>query len=904
MRLQYKILLIILPLVLLPFITNSIFSYLNKKKVSHQLEITQLKNFELEVSQNINQFLASHNTAIKYFINTPSFHSAITKLKFEELQLISQQFTQSYSSIKFLSLSNSELDNKHPLFSSSSTVRLFIDPSVEDYEEKELSFALNQPKEWKLSRFAKLNEPVFIISLPIYVESDDNKHNSMFVNAVISPDWQQLTKSKHQLNQFVLITSRQGEVRLTSPFNLLSGQIPRYLFEQLSEQANSISLPFVHAQLGNEHYRLRGLSLTNDSFLFVAQSELQTVNEAITINRWFELILLLSVILFSIAVIYFSITKLVIEPISRLAKAKQQVAQGHLNVKLKASSHGDEINELVAAFNIMVRQLIVYREKENDSRLKLEYKVVERTAELEHANTSLENSNTELKKAQVLSEQANQLKSSFVANISHEIRTPLTAILGFTEQVLADQPRTKHQESLLLKVQNSGKHLLSLINDILDLSKIEADRLELQYSDVEIFSLFNDIESIISNQVVNTNLTLEFEYNYPLPRVIESDETRLKQVLLNLISNAVKFTERGKVKVSVDYDSALELINVSVLDSGIGMDQEALSYIFEPFTQADLSISRRFGGTGLGLVISKSLAKLLGGDITVTSELGVGSEFVFTFSSDLHHTGKLLSLVQSAKDIGNVKHSEHAPLSFSEDTNTTQKVADFNKAKESGQVTGKILLAEDVADNQYLFEMILTSLGARTTIAGNGEEAVEKAMVEDFDLILMDMQMPIMGGLEATEILRMAGIDTPIYALTANVMKEDMELHKKAGCTGTIAKPIDRAKFNEVVISNLKNKKVVQGFSNDKLEELKQNYVAGLPEQLNLMQQMFNDKDRQGLTKESHKIKGSAGNYGLGEVSKQAAVLEQLCQKSNNDWKDITLAYTELSNSITNLLDK
>jgi signal transduction histidine kinase/DNA-binding response OmpR family regulator len=634
----------------------------------------------------------------------------------------------------------------------------------------------------------------------------------------------------------------------------------------------------------------------SEKYLFLYGQDKKYVIESKTEISLMTFVIVLFSIVITSSLVYYSTQRLVISQIKKLADAKKKVAQGKFDIKLTTESE-DEFSELFSAFNVMVRQLVVYREKERDGRLRLEYKVKERTEELQDTNKALEKSNIELEKAKVTSEQSSELKSAFVANMSHEIRTPLTAILGFTEQVIADSPRGSDQLDLLGRVLISGKHLLALINNVLDVSKIEADKLEVEVNQVDLFELFNDVVSLLSTQAWDKHLDFKFNYIYPIPRYIRTDSTRLKQILLNLASNAIKFTKAGAIGIDVKYLAAESKLEVTVTDTGVGMSEEITQSLFQPFMQADVSISRRFGGTGLGLVISKNLAKLLGGDISVTSEVGKGSEFVLRINLAADDNELDLVLINSLMDLA---QDQGQVFGF---------IADKEKESIIGKnVTGRVLVAEDVEDNQYLFKLLLDSLSVEYEIVSNGEEAVEKALSDEFDLILMDMQMPIMGGVEATSLLRQAGIDVPIYALTANVMKEDLQRHLEAGCTGTIAKPIVRKEFIAIIHSALSSVKEVDytNILEEKLELLKQDYVSQLPEQSQLISTHLTMKDLLGLRAELHKIKGTAGSYGFMVLTNLAEEVENFCvDKKDTDlfWSDVNAHIFTLLQTMRNIID-
>jgi len=367
-------------------------------------------------------------------------------------------------------------------------------------------------------------------------------------------------------------------------------------------------------------------------------------------------------------------------------------------------------------------------------------------------------------------EEATKTKSDFLASMSHEIRTPLTAIIGFSELLYKKSHNEKTQKATLNKIIRSGKHLLSIINDILDLSKIEADRLEVDVTEFSLFNMLNDIKMMLGEYVEQKGITLDVIYQFPVPEIIQSDIVRLKQIIINLCSNAIKFTEYGYVRIYVVYDAEQNHLRFDVEDTGIGLSKEQIAIIFDAFSQADATTTRKYGGTGLGLAISRKLVQKLGGDVSVTSEVDKGSVFSFYINP-----GEVQNMVVL---------DNHAENYCDDNIESTSQEVDAN-------VSGNILLADDVIDNQELISQFLTDLGAEVMIANNGKEAMELAAANDFDLVLMDMEMPIMNGLDALANLRSQNYTKPIVMLTGNVFEEERKLCKAAGCNDFIAKPID-----------------------------------------------------------------------------------------------------------------
>ena len=298
--------------------------------------------------------------------------------------------------------------------------------------------------------------------------------------------------------------------------------------------------------------------------------------------------------------------------------AKQAIGKGNLDVHLDAQQ-SDEIGELYSSFNVMVRQLKAYRQRESDNKLHLEEQILGRTKALKDANQALENTNLALEEARVTAEQANELKSSFLANMSHEIRTPLTAIIGFTEEAMKVQSGEDEQLDYLQRVLRSGEHLSHLINEILDLSKIEADKLELEHKPINLFELLTDLELLNIALAQEKSLHFKIRYDYPLPQVFNGDLTRLRQVLVNLCGNAVKFTANGSVTLTVTFLKRGGELRFSNQDSGIGMKADVLKRIFDPF------FTTRREGTGLGLAIVHRIIDAHNGHAVAWSEPGVGS---------------------------------------------------------------------------------------------------------------------------------------------------------------------------------------------------------------------------------------------------------------------------------------
>ena len=422
--------------------------------------------------------------------------------------------------------------------------------------------------------------------------------------------------------------------------------------------------------------------------------------------------------------------------------------------------------------------------------------LIRHTAALTAAKDALERQSAQLEQARKDADAANAAKSSFLANMSHEIRTPMTAVLGYSD-LLAEPGRSDAERAdWVAVIRRNARHLLELINDVLDLSKIEAGRMTLEAIACDPAQVLGDVVAMMRQRAADKGIALRLDVETPLPRQIIADPLRLRQVLVNLVGNAIKFTEAGEVGVRAMCDcrdgadcntDPTAALQIAVRDTGIGMTPAQVTRLFRPFSQADETMTRRFGGTGLGLTITQRLVHLMGGEIEVQSEAGMGSTFTLT-----------LPVVPVALDA--------AP--FAEDHPATGAAAaradGVGVAPTANLTGGRILLAEDTPDTQRLVALLLRRAGADVTIVSTGREAMTAAEAQPFDVILMDMQMPQVDGYTAAAALRRGGVKTPIIAVTAHAMAGDRERCLAAGCTDYLTKPIDRAELLRRVASYLR----------------------------------------------------------------------------------------------------
>lgn len=490
---------------------------------------------------------------------------------------------------------------------------------------------------------------------------------------------------------------------------------------------------------------------------------------------------------------------------------------------------------------------------------------------------------------------ANAAKSAFLAHTSHELRTPMGAILGYADLLLAPGISDQERTDFVRTIRRNGRHLLDLVDQILDHAKIEAGQLEVVPSVCSPERIVADVEALMSVRAAAKGLDLSIEYETRVPELIETDELRVRQILVNLIGNAVKFTSSGVVRLQIALlrtDGKADL-QFAVVDQGPGIDAARLPAMFEPFTQADMTTQRTYGGTGLGLAISKELAELLGGRLRAESEIGSGSTFTFTLH--LGPVSELGDLVDARVAVETTRVKIRNPC----------HLADV-----------RILVAEDGLDNQQLMELHLRQVGAECVLTVNGLraiEAYEQAMAdnEPFDIILLDMQMPVMDGYQAARKLRELGCRTPIIALTAHAMIGAREECLEAGCDDYFAKPIDFDALFAVMLEILERQ--TQPFDAEvaaspqhrssldiphnhiphnksaagpdgagsppddpraafsaQLASLTRDFVRRLPENIAELQATVQSGDAERVRFLAHRLRGTAGTFGLDRVSELA----------------------------------
>ena len=483
---------------------------------------------------------------------------------------------------------------------------------------------------------------------------------------------------------------------------------------------------------------------------------------------------------------------------------------------------------------------------------------------------ALENDITEIIKAKEKAQMAERAKGMFLATVSHEIRTPLNAILGFTQLLDKKENLDEESKKYISIINSSASTLLKIINDILDLSKIESEGISIEIKEFDPNKVFFDLASLFLAKAKEKNINYKIEID-KLPNCIRSDEHRIKQVLANLIGNAIKFTkEGGEVIVNIKVlqeDEKKVKIRFSVKDSGIGIPKDKQKEIFKAFTQADGSIAREFGGTGLGLTISSKIVEKLGGKIELISEVGKGSEFYFVLEFEKCNQVK-----------------------------TTHK-------EKSKKYNAKVLIAEDDKFNQELIKAVLKEWGIYCDIASDGEEAVRKVKENNYDLIFLDINMPKMSGIEALKEIKKI-TSTPVVALTANAFRDDIKRYFKAGFDDYLSKPIRLEELRKIFDKYVKNDFLSSlskalNLNKDAVINLVNIYFENVKKDLKELKEAIKKKNFEEIRKYAHKIKGSSLNLGIDEVAEIANYIEE--NAKNKKEIDYENYFEKLNNFIDNL---
>jgi signal transduction histidine kinase/CheY-like chemotaxis protein len=827
MTLKTKLTLILIPLVVIPVVLLGKLSHNYVVKMAKQSVLTQMDvlltqvhqkaQFQLQTAQ-LNLDLLSESTLIKPYLSivmknaeTPPpmqirmlnwFQNYQKVYKYNEIKLVLPDGTEKsdFMLMDKTSHTTTAKKEKFPYFSKinhcSSTICVFFEIQSDSHT------------------------PVFIIVKKI--QTIANSPGSYLV-VTMRPTFltEHIKIGEFGKNGYLLIANGQGEI-LYQPHEGITHSLANIDDNQWSKLRDSqgYSTP-LKTTLADHIVYLQTKSLHNELYLVALLPEKDVLAAGQPLKLLFIIATLASSVV-TFILLFFLLKYMAIKPIQILAQASRQIGSDNLEVQLPPRQR-DEIGLLYFCFNKMVIRLRTALHQIERANTELEEKVRLRTLSLEKLNRELE---IEREKA----EKANQAKTEFVANISHELRTPMNGILGMAELIL-NSPLNEKQRQQLNIIHTSGKNLLYIINELLDLNKIEAGKMDLELRCFELLQTVEEVISLLSFRSQEKGLNLEIQADENLPHYIKGDNNRLRQILINLVGNAIKFTQEGGVTVRLQLEKIVDNqahLLCSVIDTGIGIPKEEIPKLFDKFHQVDASTSRRYGGTGLGLFITRQLVELMGGCIGVNVESGGGCTFWFTLivpiveAADVTEANaelapqdaRVFSFFQSqstAMTSSVFSHQESQAETIAtqisqsiegdESVETNFLAAEATVSNEANTRVdlqqAKILLVEDDKINQVVAQMILEEIGCQVEIANDGQEALDMTDQQYYDIIFMDLHMPILDGYKTTKILREREQKTNsraiIIAMTADIITSSLEKCTEIGLDDALVKPVSRA---------------------------------------------------------------------------------------------------------------
>jgi signal transduction histidine kinase/DNA-binding response OmpR family regulator len=787
MTLKTKLSLILIPLVVIPVVLLGKLSYDHVVRTAKQTVLTQMgvlltqvhqeAQFQLQTAQ-VNLELLSESTLLKPYLSI--MDNNYRNLAMPAMQIRMSNLFQSYQNVY------KDYDKISVLLPDGTEVTDFLSKSQKNTQPA-------TPDE--IAYFTKIKNSPNVIDVLF-----ENKTTSLpyFIIA------KKLLSAVHALPQGYLVMTmrpnfltehiRTGEFGqhgylavidgtgriLYQPYDGIThylSSIPITEFNHLRDAIGENSKhSAVKINLSTNTVYLQGKPLHDGLYLVAILPEQDVLIAGQPLKRLFIIVTLASMLI-TFVLLFISLKYLIIKPIQILADASRKINTDNLQVQLPPRQ-ADEIGSLYFCFNKMVIRLRTALHQIERANAELEEKVRLRTLSLEKLNQELE---VERQKA----EAANQAKSEFVANISHELRTPMNGILGMAELIL-NTPLNEKQQQQLQIIYESGKNLLHIINELLDLNKLEAGKMEIEIRSFELMQTVEEVISLLRFRAQEKGLILEIQADKDIPRQIMGDHNRLRQILINLVGNAIKFTHKGSVTVQIKLEQLVDnkaKLRLAVIDTGIGIPADEVANLFGKFHQVDSSISRRYGGTGLGLFISRQLVELMGGKIGVESQVGQGCNFWFTLT---------LPIVEMAPSDGEQREAYPSvpptpsllPIVGTQFPNTV------------------ILLVEDDKINQVVAKMTLEELGCQVEIAQDGQQALQMTASKHYDVVLMDLHMPVMDGYTATQHIRQREQSTfghqLIIAMTADNIRADANKCSQIGLDDALMKPVSKSALEQV----------------------------------------------------------------------------------------------------------
>jgi signal transduction histidine kinase/CheY-like chemotaxis protein/HPt (histidine-containing phosphotransfer) domain-containing protein len=890
MKLKYKFLIISIMLSIIPLGLAGIISI---KTISTELRSTANDHLVTTVQQIVKKmegYIECVSTPV-LLIRKSIEHENLGP---DEIMSLLKAAIYNVSSIIAMRISVEGIDS--PLFAiredvSSKLKQMNIDPFSKLHQYEKIA---------KISNLSQLD--LWIMPLTFNLEIN-NVNRRAYLTAIIDMnDLYQLILKTYQSRSFKIsiLNSKGCKLFDKSMPDMTSYEIVNNAVSLLSSKNSNIGVAPAVRSDGEKMLLAYGIPQNIQAIVFLEQKE---ADAYMIVQRMKTNFLMWMLIVFIVTVVAsIIVSSSLSKPIITLFNHVNFITKEHRFDQHISIKSNDEIGHLANAFNSMNDSLFNYYQKQKQAEYSLrvanetlEKKVVDRTKKLKVVNEDLQKEIIIRKEAEVKANAASHAKSTFLANMSHEIRTPMNGILGMINIVLDSDIDADNRECLETANQ-SAESLLTIINDILDFSKIEAGKVELESIAFDFRKTINNISEMFIFNAKKKELDLLCQVHENVPNFLKSDPGRLRQILTNITGNAIKFTNHGYISITVTLIEENEThasLNFSIIDTGIGISKENQNKLFKSFSQTDSSITRKYGGTGLGLVISRQLIEMMDGNINVKSEKGKGTEFCFSLVFEKCNDTEIASLAAISDD--------------------KSVVSDINVLKNIN-----ILLVDDVVANQKVAMRYLSKYGCHTHIASNGIEALEMLETGGYDIVLMDVQMPEMDGIEATKIIRASNNtkiqhDIPVIAMTAHAMKGDKERFIEIGMNDYVSKPFQEAELVSALQRNIQAgektivpteasniikktdtgnqqkiidfEKIVESFDNDKtfIENLLSDILKDSKARINHILTAVKEDNYQDILLHAHSVKSMAGSVFAHKLSHAAYNVEATIKKEMTD---------------------